>query len=131
MLRLAGLRALPPAAALAAAARAPVVARLAIAPLTTSRPWRQAGSPADAKDKTPAPAPPPPSGLLGKLKLQSVAQITLSPAESDKFNRWRLIPTAVMTHLSLGSVFAWSIFNDPLTHAIGPPLCLLCGHCRA
>ncbi len=57
--------------------------------------------------------------LLSRLKLESPAQITLTPAESDKFKRWMLAPVAVATHISLGAVLAWSIFNEPLSHAIG------------
>ena len=44
--------------------------------------------------------------------------------ESDKdgktnFNRYWMIPPAILNHLCLGSVFAWSIFNDPLTKLNG------------
>lgn len=58
-------------------------------------------------------------GFLDKLKLRGPEQITLDAAASDRFNRWRLMPAAVATHASLGSILAWSIFNNPLTHAIG------------
>jgi hypothetical protein len=46
-------------------------------------------------------------------------RITLDEAASARFPRWALIPPAVLTHVSLGSVFAWSIFNEPLTTALG------------
>ncbi len=35
------------------------------------------------------------------------------------FNRWRIPVAAVATHLSIGSVYAWSIFNQPLTTSLG------------
>ena len=53
------------------------------------------------------------------LKLASPSQLTLTEGDSDRFNRWKIIPAAVFTHVSLGSVFAWSIFNSPLTHTLG------------
>jgi hypothetical protein len=31
------------------------------------------------------------------------------------FNRWRVPPASVAIHLSIGSVYAWSIFNPALT----------------
>ena len=33
--------------------------------------------------------------------------------------RWRLVPFATLNHLSLGSVFAWSMFNQPLMRLQG------------
>src|SRR5688500_20366237 len=35
------------------------------------------------------------------------------------FNRWRVPPASVAIHLCLGSVYAWSIFNPPLTRLEG------------
>lgn len=35
------------------------------------------------------------------------------------FNRYALIPAAITNHLSLGSIFAWSVFNQPLTTVDG------------
>src|SRR5436309_1523445 len=37
----------------------------------------------------------------------------------EGYNRWRNLPAAVATHLCLGSVYAWSIFNQPLTRLDG------------
>jgi MFS family permease len=37
----------------------------------------------------------------------------------DNFNRWLVPPAAIGTHLSIGSVYAWSMFNDPLTREFG------------
>ena len=35
------------------------------------------------------------------------------------FNRWRVPPASIAIHLCIGSVYAWSIFNLPLTRVIG------------
>ncbi len=35
------------------------------------------------------------------------------------FNRWRVPPASIAIHLCIGSVYAWSIFNLPLTRAFG------------
>ena len=35
------------------------------------------------------------------------------------FNRWRVPPASIAIHLCIGSVYAWSIFNPPLTRVHG------------
>lgn len=35
------------------------------------------------------------------------------------FNRWKVPPASVAIHLCLGSVYAWSLFNPPLTRSLG------------
>jgi len=35
------------------------------------------------------------------------------------FNRWKIVPAALGIHLSIGSVYAWSIFNPALIKRIG------------
>lgn len=35
------------------------------------------------------------------------------------FNRWRVPPASVAIHLCIGSVYAWSSFNAPLTRVLG------------
>src|SRR5882724_8035095 len=35
------------------------------------------------------------------------------------FNRWLVPPAALAVHLSIGQVYAFSVFKLPLTHAIG------------
>nr|WP_287258678.1 OFA family MFS transporter [Thioclava sp.] len=35
------------------------------------------------------------------------------------FNRWRVPPASIAIHLCIGSVYAWSVFNPPLTRALG------------
>lgn len=35
------------------------------------------------------------------------------------YNRWRVVPAALGIHLCIGSVYAWSVFNGPLTRQLG------------
>ena len=35
------------------------------------------------------------------------------------YNRWRVPPAAIGVHMSIGSVYSWSIFNAPLTKELG------------
>lgn len=35
------------------------------------------------------------------------------------FNRWRVPPASIAIHLCIGSVYAWSSFNTPLTRLLG------------
>lgn len=37
----------------------------------------------------------------------------------DGFNRWLVPPASIAIHLCIGSVYAWSIFNPPLTKEYG------------
>ena len=37
----------------------------------------------------------------------------------DGFNRWKVPPASIAIHLCIGSVYAWSIFNPPLTRELG------------
>ena len=37
----------------------------------------------------------------------------------DGFNRWWVPPASIATHLCIGSVYAWSMFNAPLTRELG------------
>ena len=37
----------------------------------------------------------------------------------DGFNRWLAPPAAIAVHLCIGSVYAWSLFNAPLTRTHG------------
>ena len=37
----------------------------------------------------------------------------------DGYNRWRVPPASISIHLCIGSVYAWSIFNPPLTKVLG------------
>ena len=38
---------------------------------------------------------------------------------SPTFNRFNIVPASLAIHMSLGSVYAWSIFNSPLTRESG------------
>lgn len=49
------------------------------------------------------------AGLLSKERIT---------APSD-FNRWRVPVASIAIHLCIGSVYAWSIFNPPLTRVFG------------
>jgi len=42
-------------------------------------------------------------------------QLTLNEDETEKFNRWKMVPVCILNHMCLGSIFAWSQFNQPLT----------------
>ncbi len=35
------------------------------------------------------------------------------------YNRWRIPPASIAIHLCIGSVYAWSVFNPPLTREFG------------
>jgi hypothetical protein len=39
--------------------------------------------------------------------------------EGGEFNRWKVVPAEAAIQLSVGSVFAWSMWNGPLTHSLG------------
>lgn len=47
--------------------------------------------------------------------LFSKDRITAGP----DFNRWKVPPASIAIHLCIGSVYAWSIFNPPLTKVLG------------
>lgn len=49
------------------------------------------------------------AGLLSKER------ITAAPG----FNRWKVPPASVAIHLCIGSVYAWSVYNPPLTRVFG------------
>ena len=49
------------------------------------------------------------AGLLSKERI-------IAPAD---YNRWRVPVASVAIHLCIGSVYAWSMFNPPLTMTQG------------
>jgi MFS family permease len=53
--------------------------------------------------------------VLSRLGLSAEQSVSTDP----KFRRAGLLPLAMLNHLALGSVFAWSIFNKPLTRIHG------------
>jgi len=38
---------------------------------------------------------------------------------SEKINRFKFVPAALANHVCLGGIFAWSVFNKPLTSMYG------------
>ena len=64
------------------------------------------------------PAKPPGIWKRALTWLEGVLPSTSTVAPGD-VNRWMMVPPAVATHLCLGSVFAWSLFNDPLSRELG------------
>ncbi|MEM9637166.1 MAG: OFA family MFS transporter [Pseudomonadota bacterium] len=52
------------------------------------------------------------SGPLGFLRKENI----IAP---DGYNRWRVPPASIAIHLCIGSVYAWSVFNPPLTRELG------------
>ena len=49
------------------------------------------------------------AGLLSKERIVADAG----------FNRWKVPPASIAIHLCIGSVYAWSVYNLPLTRALG------------
>lgn len=52
------------------------------------------------------------AGPLGFLRKENI----VAP---EGFNRWRVPPASIAIHLCIGSVYAWSLFNPPLTRELG------------
>ncbi len=52
------------------------------------------------------------AGPLGFLRKENI----VAP---DGYNRWRVPPASIAIHLCIGSVYAWSVFNPPLTKELG------------
>jgi MFS family permease len=40
-------------------------------------------------------------------------------ADNRDVNRYRFVPAAILNHMCLGGVFAWSVFNEPITRMHG------------
>ena len=51
-------------------------------------------------------------GALSFLKKESIV------AEPG-YNRWKVPPASIAIHMCIGSVYAWSLFNAPLTRELG------------
>ncbi len=51
----------------------------------------------------------------GALSFLYKEHITAEPG----YNRWRVPPASIAIHLCIGSVYAWSVFNPPLTRQLG------------
>lgn len=52
------------------------------------------------------------SGLFSFLMKENIV------AGAD-YNRWLVPPASILIHLCIGSVYAWSVFNPPLTRELG------------
>ena len=52
------------------------------------------------------------TGALAFLRKENI----IAP---DGYNRWRVPPASIAIHLCIGSVYAWSVFNTPLTRDLG------------
>jgi hypothetical protein len=69
-----------------------------------------------------AEAPPPPSLSAGTWPVSlSKAAITVPNADSwySSGARWTMPPTMAFVHLSVGSVYTWSMWNLPLANSLG------------
>ena len=65
-----------------------------------------------------APPPPPPSLAAGTWPyVLSKKAITIE--DPDNFNRWLMPVAGAFVHVSIGSVYAWSIWNNPLMRQLG------------
>jgi len=53
--------------------------------------------------------------MVGPFSRLSKEHIVAEPG----FNRWKVPPASIAIHLCIGSVYAWSIFNPPLTRIHG------------
>jgi MFS family permease len=53
--------------------------------------------------------------MINMMSLLTKDRIIAEPG----FNRWKVPPASIAIHLCIGSVYAWSIFNLPLTRAYG------------
>ncbi|WCR02695.1 OFA family MFS transporter [Paracoccus saliphilus] len=53
-----------------------------------------------------------PGGALAFLRKENIVA-------KPGFNRWLVPPASIAIHLCIGSVYAWSVFNPPLTRELG------------
>ena len=59
------------------------------------------------------------SGVSGVLMHLLTRQATVAP---EGFNRWLVPPAAVAVHMCIGQVYAFSVFNKPLSAELGIPV---------
>lgn len=50
---------------------------------------------------------------------RSIVSFLTKSSEAPNFNRWWSVPPALLYQLSVGSIYAWSTFNGPLSREIG------------
>lgn len=53
------------------------------------------------------------------LAFTSKERITVSAQDAPSFKRWKAMPGTLLVQASIGGVYSWSIFNEPLTRNIG------------
>jgi MFS family permease len=56
---------------------------------------------------------------ISKPSFLSKEALYPSSTNDTTFNRWLVVPPAIATHLSIGSLYAWSLLNEPLTKTLG------------
>eukprot|EP01127_Copromyxa_protea_P006705 TRINITY_DN16704_c0_g1_i1.p1 TRINITY_DN16704_c0_g1~~TRINITY_DN16704_c0_g1_i1.p1 ORF type:complete len:587 (-),score=110.43 TRINITY_DN16704_c0_g1_i1:34-1794(-) len=56
--------------------------------------------------------------MLSRVR-QLVSRERITIRKPDSWNRWRAVPGPALVQLSIGGVYSWSIFNEPLTRNIG------------
>ena len=78
-------------------------------------PLAAAASAADADDDKEGPAP----TLFGCAIPPWLLKPAITVGAGETFNRWLIPPAAVSLHMCIGSVYAWSVFNEPLTKVLG------------
>ena len=54
-----------------------------------------------------------------KTLMSTTSASIAAAAPAPGFDRWLIPPAALAVHLSIGQVYAFSVFNEPLTRAIG------------
>jgi hypothetical protein len=55
---------------------------------------------------------------VGRI-LKSLGMHSSQLEAGPDFNRWKLVAAATTNHMCLGSIYAWSLFNQPLTRLHG------------
>jgi hypothetical protein len=55
-------------------------------------------------------------GVLHSIKAFFSREASVAP---EGYNRWMMVPFSFLVQLSIGSVYAWSTFNAPLTRQLG------------
>eukprot|EP01083_Nonionella_stella_P219642 786590_1 len=59
------------------------------------------------------------SGIASDKKTGILSRFLDQPVASKSFHRWLAVPPALLAHLSIGSVYSWSIMNAPLANSLG------------
>ena len=75
----------------------------------------------DATQSPSQPSPPPPlhPSLAAGTWPYALSKQAITVEDPDAFNRWTMPIAGAFVHVSIGSVYAWSIWNNPLTRQLG------------